>query len=111
MKKFKAVYYSVLSVLTVLMLVLGLVAASNPYAAAGGVSNEFTSNVKTHLNTIASANHSSTDENASLRVRNYIKNQLKEAGVAEQSEFTEDKDDLYGLHFPSQPDEIAPLSH
>lgn len=96
MKKFKAVYYSVLSVLTVLMLVLGLVAASNPYAAAGGVSNEFTSNVKTHLNTIASANHSSTDENASLRVRNYIKNQLKEAGVAEQSEFTEDKDDLYG---------------
>ena len=96
MKKFKTVYYSVLSVLTILMLVFGLIAASNPYVAMGGVSDKFASNVKEHVKTISLNTHSSTDENALFRVRNYIKNQLKEAGVAEQIDFTEEKDDIYG---------------
>ncbi len=96
MKKFKAIYYSVLSVLTVLMLVLGFVAASVPYNTAGGVKNSFASNVKTHLKTISAENHSATDELALSKVRSYITDQLAEAGIQEQTVFTEDDDELYG---------------
>jgi len=96
MKKFKAIYYAILSLLTVVMLVLGMVAASVPYNTTGGVNSTFTTNVKAHLKNMTVSAHSTSDNTALGKVRSYITDQLKDANVKEQTDFEQTNDELYG---------------
>lgn len=94
MKKFKAIYYPILAVLTVLMLVLGFVASAVPYTS-GKLEKGFESNVMTHLEKITEKSHSVMD-NGAEDVRTYIDSQLRNAGVTKQYVLNQLEDDNYG---------------